>query len=460
MKPSFYNVSIQVDENEFLLINPLSGSLDEVDKDVIELLDSWEERKDLPDSRALEHLTGRGYLTERSSDEEMALMEDMCREIHEEYRHYKHAIIVTYDCNMNCVYCFESGAWSRGASWRKKVISKEQVTRIFDVIDELDSRFPHIPKEKVSLYGGEPFMVENMEIIEFILEKGTEAGYGFDANTNGLDLKEFAPLLKCYGVSPVRTTLDGPPEIHDKRRFNGKKGTFHDVIEGIEVIQDSKIEIGIRVNVDVDTIKYLPELARLIQEKGWFDHPRMRFALCALVGCIGRDIAVPSLARIIKEVITLSQEYPLISRFRADWEGIVRGVAEPNLMSVIMKGVPLIPRSLYCEAHLTLMGYDPHGDIYSCPRFVGHPEQKIGTYEPLLEFTRNYERWQKRSIFTMPDCAACSNSPLCGGGCAHTAYLKTGDITNPSCEAFNAFIEHYVPYMYKKWKMQQSTARV
>ncbi|MBU7015796.1 MAG: radical SAM protein [Theionarchaea archaeon] len=460
MKPSFYNVSMRVDEDKYLLMNPLFGSLDEVDKEVIEFLDSWEETRDIYDSRIMEHLIKRGYLTERSDDEEMALMQKKCCEIHERYRHCKHAIIVTYDCNMNCAYCFESGAWSRGLAWRKKVISKEQVMRIFDLIGELNSEFPHIREEKVSLYGGEPLMAGNMGIIEFILEKGTEAGYRFDVNTNGLDLKEFAPLLVHYGLSPVRTTIDGPPEIHDKRRTNGKKGTFHDIVEGIEAIQDSKIEIGIRVNVDLDTIKYLPELAHFIQEKGWFDHPRMRFALCAIVGCVGKDIAVPSLSRIIKEVIHLSQEHPLVRRFRADWEGTVRGVPEPNLIRVMMNGVPLVPRSVYCEAHIGLMGYDPHGDVYSCPRFVGHPEQKIGTYIPLLKFTENYERWQNRSIFTMPKCTACNNSPLCGGGCAHKAFLETGDITNPSCKAFNAFTKHCLPYVYKRWKGRQPTNSV
>lgn len=43
----------------------------------------------------------------------------------------------------------------------------------------------------ITLYGGEPLLAENKDIVTYIVEEGVKRGYKFEAITNGYDLDCF-----------------------------------------------------------------------------------------------------------------------------------------------------------------------------------------------------------------------------------------------------------------------------
>ncbi|KTD85433.1 hypothetical protein [Paenibacillus etheri] len=79
--------------------------------------------------------------------------------------------------------------------------------------------------------------------------------------------------LKACQITFCQITLDGPPDIHDNRRFlidrSGKKAgpTFHKILENIKDIHED-IHVNIRVNVDKTNINRVDEILDLLEQHG------------------------------------------------------------------------------------------------------------------------------------------------------------------------------------------------
>ncbi len=76
---------------------------------------------------------------------------------------------------------------------------------------------------------------------------------------------KIAKELKKLKVKTVQITIDGPKEIHDKRRplINGK-GSFDTIINNVKEVKDYFEHISIRINIDktnedkiIELLKYL-----------------------------------------------------------------------------------------------------------------------------------------------------------------------------------------------------------
>ncbi len=70
-----------------------------------------------------------------------------------------------------------------------------------------------------------------------LMAGANERGMGVAVVTNGYDVEAFLPLLLGGAVREVQVTLDGPPEIHDRRRvLHNGLGTFARVAAGIDAL--------------------------------------------------------------------------------------------------------------------------------------------------------------------------------------------------------------------------------
>jgi uncharacterized protein len=80
------------------------------------------------------------------------------------------------------------------------------------------------PRELVVTYfGGEPLLdFSSLAAISGCIQD--ELPQGLDARqaviTNGTLLGRYAPALREIGVTTAQVTLDGPPEVHDRRRVS------------------------------------------------------------------------------------------------------------------------------------------------------------------------------------------------------------------------------------------------
>ena len=436
-------IIMELDDGNYFLLNPYSGLADIIDEETRELLES--DSIDVTDeSEPIRILKKRGHLVEEwEEDDFIEYLKKYGEALHEDAaKRNLHVIMPTYECNLRCPYCFEKHLYKKDLNL-KKVMDEKTVDALFEAILSLDSE--NESKEQISLYGGEPLQVKNLSIIEYILKKIDEYGYSFGLTTNGADLYHFIPLFSEFTPQAIQITIDGPKEVHDKRRFRkGRKGTFDDIVKSIDLAVEHDIPVSIRINVDFNNIESIPEFAEFYEER-WYPQVKAYTSSVYLSDCAVYPPMIPA------------ENYPeeIIDLFLKDERmKVLQGTFTSFgfILGHLFLDKPFRPRFWSCSSHTSFFYYDPFGDIYPCSEAVGVQKHTIGTYIPELKFNDNLDYWRNRTIFTVPECAECNLAFFCGGGCAYRAYNETGTIYSPYCEHVKSSLKYEVPYFYHLMK--------
>lgn len=82
----------------------------------------------------------------------------------------------------------------------------------------------------ITLFGGEPLLKENKEIVRYIIEQGRALGFRFDAVTNGYDLDAYEDLLSSENFNHLLITVDGTEERHNSTRIHKKNSSTFDIV--------------------------------------------------------------------------------------------------------------------------------------------------------------------------------------------------------------------------------------
>ena len=409
-----------------------------MDRDVVDLLQSDLSKKD----PILAYLLERGHLTELTPEKELDHMEDFCKRLYTQFSRTKtHVIIPTYDCNLQCTYCWEKALYSKGKAWREKSFSLEKVDTLFEAIDSLDEGV--LEKKPLVYFGGEPLLPKNKELIQYIMKKGTKRGYTHYFVTNGTAIQEYLPLLKKYAIHGVQVTLDGIQHIHDSRRKGPhNEGSFNNIVEGIELLRTHKITTNVRVNVDAANRDSLHALVSFLKEKGWHTDKRIVVYLAPVFSHHCGIYQSAHAQEAVSMLIALWSQQTL-------WEVFRRGVAGFHPLESALKGDNWSPQFYTCRAHVNQLMYDPHGSIYTCWEAVGKEEHCVGSFVPTLAFNRTYEKWMQRTVFTIKECRDCVYAFLCGGGCAYHAYTTKGTLFAPVCDYSQNMLKTYIPFYFR-----------
>lgn len=284
-------VNLPEDPNHSLLVHGYTGAIDRVNKEVAQMIKSRmvisEDMFDqLPCSKETIHtLMKRGYLTSRSPLEEREYVHSMANFLH----HHTSSrgassflFLVAYDCNFRCPYCFENDISSHGKGWSKQVFTKEMVDRAYEAMHEIQPN-KAMHSKSITLYGGEPLLEKNKEIVQYIVDKGLKRGYIFKAITNGYDLHHFADLLGPKKIKRLQITLDGEKENHNRKRPHYRAGdSFDTIMKNVALALSLDVQISMRINTDYDNVDILPELFDLFKNRGFTNYPKFS-AYSALV---------------------------------------------------------------------------------------------------------------------------------------------------------------------------------
>lgn len=259
-----HSIIIKTDKNgEYILINLLNGLSDILYERDLNFIKFWQRKdniefeskyeKDLYDA-----LVQRKYIME-NKDEENKYKEIQLETLRKDYEKRKNSIkdlgiVLTYDCNFNCSYCFESNIDNA----KKELLTEDMVSRI-------ETLFPNI--ESILLYGGEPLLEQNMDIIKYIIKKHPEKEYRII--TNGYNIDKYIDILKQIKIKWLQVTLDGNKEIHDKSRFlkDDGMGTFDKLMSNIDLAIKNKIRIKIRMNINKSNYRECMELRETLKER-------------------------------------------------------------------------------------------------------------------------------------------------------------------------------------------------
>ena len=465
MRPSSYIIRVPLPDDEAcLLFHGYTGAVDRVHPDVAAYLDpgttptASAATKVSPST--VDRLRRRGYLTDRSREEERAYVRELGRRVHRVLQRRAAPgvlILPTYGCNLRCTYCYERNLQARGEAWLSAQITVELAEAAFAAVDRIGGTGRRT--RALTFYGGEPLQRRNERIVHFLHSRAIERGYRhFSAITNGVDLHAFHDLLgPPPKISFLQITLDGPGPVHDRRRFlPDGTGTFLRIMRNVGMALEAGVRLSVRVNVDRSNADHMLELRERFEERGWTRSPRFR-AYCSPVhgGVCGN-----SRPDLFASHLDMEQD--------VDGAGTgVCGVGEPaflvasftdavrkRVLAHIQRKTPLPSwRTAFCGSNMSMLVFDPFGDIYPCWEVIGHPLHRVGTYGPgrhRLD-ARAAEAWHARSVVEIPACGSCAYLFFCGGGCEAFAFQRTGRLDAPHCFRFPEHFRRAAVAAYREW---------
>lgn len=417
------DIDLKSDNGDHMFVNGITGSVDIIHKEEYDQYLKWKENKSglyNGNKDLLNSLIKREYIVDDSYNEE-AEKEKIIMKYKNAYNSCANEcqrviFILTYGCNFKCPYCYEKNISNT------KRMSKEQVNKIFEIYNN--------NVDKIGLFGGEPLLPGNMEIIKYIIQKSPNSEYSII--TNGYYLVEFFDVLKNIEITNIQITLDGEKDLHNKSRYlkNGD-GTFDKIMTGIKLYAENKIPIRIRMNVSNENIESCIRLQHEIEHTPWAQ-AYVKFEMQSLFQEKSKT------KNKLKEQLYLESINGHKNEMLDRQGALTNFLFNNTKLHVKIKG---------CAADYAYRFFDPMGNIYSCILAVGNEGKRVGVYEPVLKWED--KSMLKRDITTIPACRQCKYALICGGGCPNAINDKYDVSTTPNCVTMREEIEEIVPLIYK-----------
>lgn len=452
---SHYSIlSDRLPSGRYLLMNGLSGAIDLVSTELGEMLKDalwWEHPEKaqwvIPrlSAQTLADFKERGHVTEADPEAERAAVVTMAEAMHDhELKNPRFMIVPNLDCNYRCTYCFErplqNTLKSKDAEITHRrgnvVLETERVESIFASIEKLQAEAGHKAGGQIILYGGEPLDRANERVIRMIVEQGIARGFYFAAVTNGHDLEHFMDLLGTGKIEQVQVSIDGPKEVHDKRRvYIGHESSFDKVVANVRRgLAQTDSQFQIRVHVDPLNIHYFEQMIEFFEAEGWLNRPQVVVYANTVysktttgavsVGIDNGDI-VRQIGGIVRPYSNVYASAPAVHAAMA-------------LRPAFETGDRFSLKGTYCSANSGNYIFAPDSHVYACWESVGKACSRVGSYD--AEGARidpaAAAKWFKRSIATIPACQTCAYALICGGGCAQYAEYGDGNPYRPYCDDF------------------------
>ncbi len=428
-KPSRYNHFFPYGENEILAYNAFSNSFARVNTEKYTIINKILASPNLePDNDNSSNSTadpgdwdtlkgdliGNGFLIDSRFDEfEVLKAQNQIGRFAN--RSLALTIAPTLECNLKCDYCFEDK--------KKDVMTAEVETSLIHFVDK---KLETLKVLNLSWFGGEPLLkldtIENlMGSFNQLCKKHGAAIPPASIITNGYLLtKKTAERLRAANILNVQVTLDGPPEIHDKRRkLKNGKGTFDAILDNLKNALEI-LRLTVRINVDKQNEDAFSDFMKLWQREGFSKKVPFYF---------GRVVSNTKSCADIASSCLNSKEFS---------ETIVRKYKEAKELGLTNILYPNLRKSGYCLAD-NLNGFviAPSGLLFKCweeiscgvERSVGHLSQR----SPAPPQVMNRVKYLNWNPFLVDNCKDCSILPICVGSCPYNSFFYSNQ---PECSSW------------------------
>lgn len=318
-------------------------------------------------------------------------------------------IAPTRKCNFKCTYCFE-------ADRRAIDMSREVEENLIAFV----RGFRNTQILGVTWFGGEPLL--KFETIKRLSEGFLKLGfrrYTASIITNGylLDQKKI-DCLQDLAIHDIQITLDGPEEIHDRRRMLlGGGGTFQKILSNLDLLFASSWpgKVAVRINVDPSNEEGYHQLYEMLTE---------RYAAAA-----GKRLNIyPGIVQ------TFGMQNPDTSCLFD-----IGGSADFQIRQFRRHGVK---NDAFYPQHALFQctagrknGYmiGPEGEVYKCWNDLGEKDRVLGNINSTARWnSAALSDWMEAwNPLNDPECLECSLFPVCDGGCPSSRRTKT-----PHCTRF------------------------
>ncbi len=430
MVPSKFNIIIpsEAGDLQYTLYNTFSDSQAQIGSEVLALLESGPKFGAKKNEKILAKYAGDlnelGFLVKSRRAEDKAV-KDWFFQKQKDQDELLITVLPTYDCNLRCVYCFQSDL---DHSKKNASISKKTILRLAEWVGErMDSTHPK--RLLLLFYGGEPLLRKRDILIlsALISDEARKRAVEMEIKiiTNGTLLDpDFVNSLLPLGIKSVKVTIDGTRDHHDQLRVRQKgKKTFDLIIDKILKTKD-KLKFVVGSNYNLENFETIPRLFDYLIELGLRDSISKVNFRPIFQGGSGYNC----------DICSFSESSPSI-QFWLSQEAQKRGLDSMDLLS-------LGPCGFHKRDAYTI---DPTGNIYKCEGLVGIPGAEIGDLD-----TKDIEEKSANFIDRFDcfgKCGECKYLPICGGGCRYWAYVKTGDFFGVACEQkyFDSAVKEIIP---------------
>ena len=340
-----------------------------------------------------------GFLTNLSPEQELALQQERFDQSRSRSDTLTLNFVPTYACNYRCPYCYEKGHNGTPGKMEQPVMDA-----IAQLVEQLYAR-DAFTTLSVIWYGGDPSLVLDVveELSNRLIAWSDERNVAYKgmmlSNANLIDEAAAQLIARCR-ISSMLLTLDGPEEVHNRRRVaaNGSN-SYERNIQAARFLRANGVRVMATMNVDkVNWPLYADFRDRMAAEEGIGISPGK---LCDY----GHFYGEPPFAAPDFDLFT-HEEFA-----QARLEQYARenhGAADIRAM--------LAPVDHFCNGQLdNYFVIDLLGDVYSCDGWVGD---------------RSYVRFNlldDPSTWLLSDitfdatrdkqCGACNLLPICQGNC-------------------------------------------
>lgn len=384
-----------------LVKNLLHASVIELDEEAAGWLEKGEIERFNPEEQHV--LFEHRFLVDDEADED-AIFTSHYHKAWEELDVLLLHLVPTTGCQLKCVYCYEDGIEARTietntmqaiTSWTSAYLENNKVSTL-----------------RIVWHGGEPLLCSNQikRMMPAIKVVADEAGVNLETQivTNGLFLfDDVAANLAKFNLQRVQVTLDGPADIHERRRApkNGNAGTFNQILSNITNILDKHYieKVDLRINIDRENIDRAEELLDILVGTG------LQSQLYLSIGIVtntlpGEDCTTGSTGHFQQFGFTEAQA--IQGYIRVARAAKSRGLRIPEEFVI---GPWCVAR----HPHAWTIG--PDGEIYKCLSTVGRDDGVVGH---LPEVPKDCGT-EEHTLLRIQSCFAkqCPVLPLCGGGC-------------------------------------------
>lgn len=382
-------VKLESEKGKYMLIHGYTGAMDIVSESIVLYLKNNEIKK--ISSLTLQVLQKRGYITNKTKEEEIEYVERVAQALHkrDEILHKSFTWVVTYNCNFRCPYCFEKREYKDSS--HRIVLTKSQVDQLFNAMTEIEPR-KQLQAPVITLYGGEPLLKENKEIVTYIVQEGRKKGYKFHAITNGYDLDSYLTLLAPGLITLLQITIDGTKKKHNQKRKHFEDfNSFDKIISNIKLIFEKglNVDIHIRVNVDNYNLEDFRDLYSYFRQLGFLAHKNFK-VYSALIQD-NKEVKEND-----KNDIDFLSESEYLKRHEK--MGTITVCAGYNTVYkkieysvTAKKSLPLT--AVHCTAQTGEYVFSPLKEIYPCWEVVGDKKFQIGTIK------NNTISWNKNRVY-------------------------------------------------------------
>ena len=447
LRNSSYIIDVKLeDTDKYMLLHGYTGAIDVVSKNIMSFLKKTNNNfteEECPLSKdTISALEKRGYITTKTQEEEYTYVARLADALHrkEKILNTVFVFVITYNCNFRCPYCFETGLHSDSIG---KVFTKEMADKAYQAILKIEPR-EQLRAKNITLYGGEPLLKENKEVVEYIVLKGKELGFQFNAVTNGYDLDAYKELLSPDLISHIQITIDGMKELHNTKRVHYKGyNTFDKIISNIGIALKQGTGVTIRVNTDRNNFDDLQQLKVLFEELGYSQYENFKINSALLRGYNSEGQHTKNIpSNMFSQREFMEKHKELKFNYGCQDYGV-----SYKIYSSIVNNKPLEFRSIFCKSQSNEYILDPFGKIFPCWEVVGKAESQLGDYlnDKIHWNEKVFNLWRGYNINSTPMCRHCKYALLCGGGCpAHS-------FSNPTeCSQFPTVINYAINRAFRK----------